>query len=162
MPVGYFTDVTEANDYFDLERLETECWDGLGSGSGIPYKDKLLLNAFNRLYYDPRWSLPDPAGPPSAADLVVLKKAQAEEAYYLCVHLEDEDRRKGIEAQGVIEAGIVKEKYDQGSRDDLPVPAVVQALLYPWLVDYAEFGIVDIGRDEEVSAKTKVTGFWGK
>jgi hypothetical protein len=159
MPVGYFADVTEANDYFDLERLETECWDGLGSGSGVPYKDKVLMNAFNRLYHDPRWSLPHPAGPPSAADLVVLKIAQAEEAYYLCVHLEDEDRRKGLQAQGVIKAEIVKEWYDPKGLQDLPVPAVVQALLTPWLVDYAEFGIVDIARDENQSAKAKVKSY---
>ena len=158
MPVGYFLDVSEANDYFDLERLETECWDGLGSGSGIPYKDKLLLNAYNRIYYDPRWQLPTYADA-SAAELVILKKAQAEEAYYLCVHLEDEDRRKGLEAQGVIEAGIVKEKYDPKRLDDLPVPAFVQGLLYPWLIDYDEFGIVDLGRDEEESVHTKVTNF---
>jgi hypothetical protein len=158
MPIGWFVDVTEANDYFTDERLETECWDGLGSGSGIPYKDKVLLQAYNRLYYDPRWTLPTYAQA-TAADLVILTKAQAEEAYYLCVHLEDEDRRKGLEAQGVIKAEIVKEWYDPNRLDDLPVPAAVQALLYPWLVDYNEFGIVDIGRNENKSAKAKVGKF---
>ena len=158
MPIGYFTDMTEANDYFDDERLETECWDGLGSGSGVPYKDKVLLNAYNRIYYDPRWQLPTYADA-SAAELVILKKAQAEMAYYLCIHLEDEDRRKGIEAQGVIEAGIVKEKYDKDRLDDMSVPHFVIGLLYPWLIDYDEFGIVDLGRDEEESVHTKVTNF---
>jgi hypothetical protein len=158
MPIGWFFDMTEANDYFADERLETECWDGLGSGSGIPYKDKVLLQAYNRLYGDPRWELPTYAEA-TAAELLKLTMAQAEEAYYLCVHLEDEDRRKGLEAQGVIKAEIVKEWYDPTRLDDLPVPAIVQAILYPWLVDYNEFGIVDLGRDEDESAKTKVNKF---
>jgi len=158
MPIGWFLDMTEANDYFADERLETNCWDDLGSGSGVPYKDKVLIQAYNRLYNDPRWELPTYVEA-AATDLPKLRMAQAEEAYYLACHLEDEDRRKGIQAQGVVEAGIIKEKYDAKRLEDLPVPAVVQAILYPWLVDYDEFGAVDLARDEEESVHTKVHDF---
>lgn len=157
--IGYFVDIVEANDYFALERLETACWDDLGSGSGAPFKDKVLLQAFNRLTTDPRWELPAYADA-TATEILKLRMAQAEEAYYLCVHLEDEDRRIGLEAQGVIEAGVVKEKYDKDRLDTLPVPALVQAILFPWLVDYNEFGAADIGRDEERSVHHKVRGHY--
>ncbi|MBE3109317.1 MAG: hypothetical protein IMZ46_02215 [Acidobacteria bacterium] len=157
--IGYFVDIVEANDYFALERLETACWDDLGSGSGVPFKDKVLLQAFNRLMSDPRWKLPLYANA-TAAEILKLRMGQAEEAYYLACHLPDEDRRKGLQAQGVIEAGVVKEKYDIGRLDDLPVPAIVQAILYPWLIDYAEFGVADIGRDEERSVHHKVRGHY--
>jgi hypothetical protein len=158
MPIGYFVDIIEANDYFANERLETACWDDLGSGSGFPYKDKVLLQAYNRLFNDPRWELPLYADA-TAVEIIKLRMAQAEEAYYLACHLEDEDRRKGLQAQGVIEAGVVKEKYDVQRLQDLPVPAVVEAILFPWLVDYDEFGAVDLARDEEESVHTKVHDF---
>jgi hypothetical protein len=153
MNIGWFTGVADAEIYFADERLETSEWDALASGM----KPKVLLNAYNRLYYDPRWQLPtfDEA---SAADLVILKKANGEMAYYLAQHLADEDRRKGIQAQGVVEAGIVKEKYDKDMLMEIPVPPWVIGLLSQWSTEeYA--GAIDLARDEDESVHTKVHKF---
>lgn len=147
MSIGYFADLADAEDYFGLERLESECWDDLGSGSGGGLKDRVLINAYNRIFYDSRWSLPTYASA-SATALVRLRKANGEMAYYLCQHLADEDRRKGIQAQGVIEAGVVKEKYSEAKLDSIPVPPFVVELLSPWTTT-KRFGAVKLDRDEE-------------
>jgi hypothetical protein len=156
MAIGYFTDVAEADDYFIDERLETEAWDDLIESSPTFQKTKVLTNAFNRIFHLKDYSLPDPALPPSAAQLVKLKMAQAEMAYYLAVHLGDEDRRKGLQAQAVIEAVRVKEKYDEAKIYDVAVPAFVKELLDEWKITGTEFGAVDICRDENESVGTKV------
>lgn len=147
MSIGYFADLADAEDYFAIERLESAAWDDLGSGSGGGLKDRVLLNAYNRIYYDPRWDLPTYAVA-SPSEITKLRIANAEMAYYLCIHLADEDRRKGIQAQGVIEAGIVKEKYSEKALMDLPIPPFVIALLEPWSTD-SNFAAINLIRDEE-------------
>ena len=146
MSIGWFIDLDEARTYFEAERLETEAWDDLFASDGI-LETKVLIQAYNRIYYDPRWSLPTYAEA-SAAALVELSKANAETAYYLAVHLADEDRRKGLTAQGVIEAGVVKEKYSEGSLMDLPVPPFVIAILKPWSTERFA-GALEISRDDD-------------
>jgi len=155
--IGYCADLADAENYFSDERLETALWDDLGSGS--PLKTKALNMAYNRIFNDPRWDLPvNTAVSTSTAALVKLRKANCEEAYYLIEHLEDEDERKGIQAQAVVGAGVVKEQYAEAGLQDLPVPPFVIALLADWAVDVA-FGIVDIARDEEKKATAKASIF---
>lgn len=153
--IGYFTDVAEAETYFEDERLETEAWDVLVESSPTFQRTKVLTNAFNRIYYLKNYSLPAP-GSASPAALIKLKKAQAEMAYYLAVHLADEDRRKGLQAQAVTDAGVVKESYDPNKLYDIPVPPFVKELLDEWETSGQEFGAVDICRDENVGVGTKV------
>ena len=145
MSIGYFDDIIDADAYFEEERLETEAWDDLEELSG--YKAKVLIQAYNRIYYDPRWSLPTYAKA-SAAALIELSKANAEMAYYLAVHLADEDRRKGIQAQGVVTAGVVKEQYAEKHLMDLPVPPFVIAILKPWSTERFA-GVLEVARDDD-------------
>lgn len=154
MSVGYFADINAAKTYFTGQRLETWAWDDLADDAA---RTKAVKMAYNRLYYDPRWDLPTYAAA-TPAELDVLEIANAEMAYYLAVHIDDEDRRKGLQAQGVIKAGIVKEDYSDKMLMELPVPPIVIALLAPWLKE-RHFGAVDIERDEEESVKTKVHDF---
>lgn len=158
MSIGYFVDIADANDYFDLERLETSAWDALLEITGHYERSKAVTQAFNRLYFDPRWTLPDYAHA-TADELEILRKANAEMAYYLAVHLEAEDHRKGLQAQATTEAGVVKEKYDTARADTVPVPAAVVAMLAPWVILPTAFGIVNLERDEEESVDTKVDEF---
>lgn len=158
MSIGWFDDLADAETYFEDERLETEAWDNLAETSGSLQKSKVLKMAYNRLYFDPRWELPTYAEA-AAAELVVLKKANGEMAYYLALHLADEDRRKGIQAQGVIEAGVVKEKYAEGMLMGVPVPPAVGALLEYFIAEKPSFGAIDLARDEEESVHTKVHKF---
>lgn len=154
--IGWFDDLANAKAYFTVERLITTAWDALPDDATMT---KAVKNAYNRIYYDPRYAVPTYADA-TAAQLVVLKIVNGEMAYYLAQHLEDEDRRMGLESQHVIEAGIVKEKYDKDKLGDLPVPAFVDAMLEEegFLTEKA-FGLVDVGRDEDKSVDTKVDDF---
>lgn len=145
MSIGWFIDMNDADAYFTLERLDTDAWDDLGSGTGL--KDKAITQAYNRLYYDPRWELPTYAEA-SATDLVRLRKANGEMAVYLVIHLSDEDRRKGIQAQGVTQADIVGETYAESMLMEVPVPPAVIALLSPWSTEQ-HFGAINLVRDED-------------
>ena len=158
MAIGYFTDVAEAEDYFELERLETEAWDALLESSPTFQKSKVLTNAFNRIYFLKDYVLPVP-GTESPAQAIKLKKAQAEMAYYLAVHLADEDRRKGLQAQAVVAAGVVKENYDADKLYDIPVPPFVKELLDEFYDGGKEFAATDLCLDEGQSVGTKICDF---
>ena len=149
MSIGYFDEIADADTYFEDERLETEAWDDLEELSGGVLKTKVLKQAYNHIYYDPRWSLPTYAAAlATALILSELQKANAEMAYYLAVHLADEDRRKGLQAQGVITAGVVKEQYSEKHLMDLPVPPFVIAILKPWSTERFA-GVLEISRDDD-------------
>ena len=95
----------------------------------------------------------------TAAQLVILIKAQSEMTYYILMHLEDEDRRKGIQAQGVVSAGIVKEAYDKDKSSEVPIPPIVKTMLVDYYKFTAPFYSVDIDRDENEAVSEDVTDF---
>lgn len=155
MSIGWFSNLGDAKDYFREERLETGAWDSLDDTK----RTKLINQAYNRIYHSPKYDVPTYAAA-TAAQLVKLRIVNAEMAYYLAVHLADEDRRKGLHAQGVLEAGIVKEVYDKDMLTDLPVPPFVEAMLDDaGFVTEKAFGMVDIDRDENKSVDEKVDDF---
>jgi len=156
MSLGWFDDLDDAEDYFTDERLVTTSWDELSTDA---LKTKAITNGYNRIYYDPRYDVPTYADA-TAAQLVKLKIINGEMSYYLAQHLEDEDRRMGLEAQHVTHAGVVKESYDKDRLNDLPVPPFVDAMLEDagFLTEKA-FGMIDIDRDEDESVDTKVDDF---
>lgn len=146
MSIGWFDDLDDAQDYFDTERLDQSAWTALDDDKK---QENVLTMAYNRIYYSAAYTVPTYAAA-TAAQLVVLKKVCGEMAYYLAVHLNDEDKRKGIQAQGVIEAGIVKEVYDKDMLMEVPIPPVVHG----WLVAGGFlasqlFHAVDIRRNED-------------
>ena len=157
MPViGWFDDLANAELYFTTDRLVTTSWDALATDA---LKTKAVINAYNRIFYDPRYAVPTYALA-TAAQLVILKIVNGEMSYYLAQHLEDEDRRKGLQAQAVIEAGIVKEVYNKDDLMALPVPPMVDAMLEAeGFTTEKAFGLVDIDRDEDESVDTKVDDF---
>lgn len=157
MSIGWFDDLDDAKAYFTVERLVTTAWDALVV-LGDPTATKAVINAYNRIYHDPRYVVPTYADA-TVAQLVILKIVNGEMAYYLAQHLEDEDRRMGLRAQGVTKAGIVKEEY----KDDLelPVPPFIDALLEEegFVAVEKAFDILDVDRDEDESVDTKVDDF---
>jgi hypothetical protein len=153
MAWDYFLNQADADAYFTVERLVTTDWDALNAAN----KEKCVNFAYNRMFYDPTYSLPTLANA-TAAQLVVLRKATGELAYYVAQHLDDEDRRKGIQAQGVEEAGIVQEVYNEDMLMTLPYPPIVLAWLLPFKADRPIFK-TDIDRDEDESVDENVTDF---
>ena len=146
MAFGWCANLAVADNYFATERLETMCWDNLES-SGDVKKEAALIMAYNRLYYGNEFTLPTFAAA-SPAELIILVKANCEMACYLSIHLSDEDRRKGLQVQGVIEAGIVKEKYHEDWLERIPIPPIVWGMLWLYKTKKAFFA-VDLTRDED-------------
>lgn len=156
MSLGWFDDLADAELYFTEERLITTAWDALTEDDT---KTKAVKNAYNRIYHSPKYDVPTYADA-TAAQLIILKIVNGEMAYYLSQHMEDEDRRMGLESQHVTDAGIVKEKYNKDKLDELPVPPFVDALLEEeGFVTKKAFGIVDVDRDEDESVDTEVDEF---
>lgn len=142
MALGWFSNLVEADLYFTDERLETTAWDLLSNAQKI----KSVTNAYNRIYYSGIYNVPTYLAA-TPAQLQILKRANGEMAYYLAIHLADEDRRKGIQVQGTIQAGIVLESYDPNWLQKLPIPPFVNALLLAFVKAKA-LKIVDLERDE--------------
>ena len=156
--IGYLT-IAAADAYFST-RLFSTAWTSIPVDSGNVKKTAALTTAFDRLFYCGLFSLPTLAAA-TADQLVILKKAQCEFSLYLLQHLADEDRRKGIQAQGVTVAGIVKEQYAEADLTTLPIPPIVSKMLdaagfsAPAI---APFYAVDIDRREDESVDTSVVG----
>lgn len=151
MNLGWFANLTEANNHFNQNR-PFKVWDDITDDSA---KEAVLRYGYDRIYHSPQWDVPTYAAA-SAEQLVVLRIINAEMAEYLITHLADEGRRKGLQAQNVIHAGIVKEIYDKDHLDKLPIPANVLDLLKPFKTGIP-FYATDIDRDEEESVTEDVT-----
>lgn len=158
MSLGWFDDIADAKAYFTGERLVTTKWDALDPEDDDTTKqEKAIKNAYNRIFYNSKYDVPTYADA-SDAQKVILKKVNGEMAYYLAQHLEDEDRRVGLRAQGVIKAGIVEEAYKEDL--ELPIPPFIDELLEAeGFVTEKAFGMVDVDRDEDESVNTKVDEF---
>ncbi len=113
-------------------------------------KEGAIITAYNWLMGCPQFSL---AASATAAQAV--KDAQCEMVLFLVIHQPDIDLRVGLQAQGVREAGIVKEKYDGKNR--MPIPPAVMTLLDAYRVD-TPIHLVDIERDEEQNVSYDAPG----
>ena len=100
-----------------------------------------LVTAYNRLMGSPLLT-----GFPATATQA-MKDAQCEYALYLLQHLPDEDIRLGLQTQGVIAAGVVKERYGK-TPTDLPFPPTVLSLLKSYTTS-KPYRVFDLERDEE-------------
>lgn len=155
MSIGWLADLAEANTYFSTERLETAFWDALTTISGgKDEKTAVLKMAYNRLRHCRDFTIP---ATPTAAQLEKLKAAQLETAYYLAQHSKSEDARKGLEAQGTLQAGVVKEVYAESMLKTLALPAIVYELMDEFAAYSTPFYAVDIDRDEDYPVDEDVT-----
>lgn len=150
MAFDWFSNLAEANSYFSNERLISTSWDALTDAQ----KTKVIVNAYNWIYYSKRFNVPKLADA-TAEQLVILKKAQGECCYFLAMHLDDMDRRKGIQAQGVTHAGIVKETYDIDSLQELSFPPIVIDMLSDFDLQVG-LSVLEIDRDEDETVDTDV------
>jgi hypothetical protein len=149
MPDIGWVEQTAAATFFTT-RYGCSAWATLVSADQI----SLLTTAWNRILHDSRWTIP---ASPSATEKANLAYAQELTAWYMYVHLKDEDRRKGLQAQGVIAAGLVKENYDKDSLDKIPLPQEAVDVLVDAFVTHKPFYQVDVDRREPVGADQDVT-----
>ena len=144
MAIGWLTNMAEANTYYST-RYGGTGWILFGEDN----KTALLTTAYNRIRFNKNYSIPSS---PTSTQLEKLKMAQEELAWHYYIHLVDEDRRKGLQAQGVIEADVVGETYDSEKLYDLPLPPFVKHLLSEF--SSGKFiGLANVGRDEDEDAK---------
>jgi len=154
--IGYLT-LTQADAYFST-RLSSDAWTTIPLTSGRAKETAALTTAYDRLFYSGLFDLPIFVSA-TAAELLILQKAQCEMALYMLIHLADEDRRKGLQAQGVTAAGIVKETYSDKDLVTLPIPPFVAHILEDFSTAPAPFYVSDIDRDEEKGANEDVTDY---
>lgn len=151
--IGWIS-VTDANGYF-LKRLESTSWDALTTTSAKNEKEAVLYMAYDRLRFCREFSVP---ASPTADQTERLKLAQCETAYYLAMHLLSEDRRKGVQAQGVVGAGVVKETYSEAYLSKIPLPPIVYEMMEEFS-DALPFYVREVARDEEEAVGEDVSEF---
>lgn len=149
MPFTDWVSLSEAKDFF-YYRPGAEDW---AQASDL-IQTKYLTASYNRIYFDPRWTIP---ATPSAAQKIKLAYATELTAWYMYQHIEDEDRRKGLQAQGVISAGIVKENYSAEMLSAIPLPPEALAILDSFFTSAKPFYPIDIDRREPVGADQDTT-----
>ena len=125
----------EANTYFDDRVMASDYWtDGAGDNSPA------LITAYKWLNAG-KYDFPETATQP-------IKDAQCEYAFFLLQHQPGLDLRMGLQAQGVIAAGVVKERYKDDNYVELPIPPIVQKLLEDYVTDRPVY-LVNLERNEE-------------
>jgi len=137
--VGTNSWVTEAaaNTYFEGRIKASDYWTNSASDN-IP----ALITAYKWLNAG-GYSFP-------ATPTQNMKDAQCEMAFFLLQHQPDLDLRMGLQAQGVIVAGVVKERYKDDNTVELPVPPIVATLLEEYSTGRPVY-LVNIERNEEES-----------
>lgn len=127
----------QANTYFEARIRSSDYWLDGGDDS-LP----ALITAYKWLNAG-SYSFPDPA-------TQGMKDAQCEMAFFLLQHQPELDLRMGLQSQGVIGAGVIKEKYKDDNYVELPIPPLVKKLLEAYSTDRAAY-IIDIARNENES-----------
>jgi len=142
--VGTNTWVTgqEAEDYF-ATRLNSETWTEATNTEKI----QALIMAYRQLSAA-AYSFP-------AVTVDAMKYAQYEQALFLLAYSSDIDARMALQAQGVIEAGIVKEKYSSLGAIPICVTAKSWVKNYEIIADNLFCG--DVRRDEEYDADEEIS-----
>ena len=141
--IGWIS-LADALTYF-VTRIGADASNSAGWASLTdPVRTALLTTAYNRINNDPMFTIP---ASPSAAELAKLEIVQCELSWYMQIHILAEDKRKGIQAQGVIEAGIVKEKYYTEDLHTVPYPPIVLTLLEGFNNEISPIALTEIDRD---------------
>lgn len=136
-----FCTAQEAEDYF-ATRMSVDAWDDATDDNQI----RALITAYNQLVNSGLFSFP-------ATTTNAIKYAQCEQALFLLQQGDDIDSRRALQAQGVVEAGIVKEKYS-GDLQGVAICANARAFLKDYAIEDNQLFVGDVNRDEEESADT--------
>lgn len=126
----------DANIYLEDRLDASEYW-----ASGVE-KDKALITAYRQLNGCGYFEFPSTSSQ-------VMKDAQCEQALFLLIHQKDIDKRKGLQAQGVVSAGIVKEGYDRDMLMKVPIAPIVTQMLEDYSAEGKPLYASDLKRDEE-------------
>ncbi len=134
---GWIT-LAEAETYMATRLGASEHWHTGAS------KEAALQTAYNQLVACGLFSFPETV-------VAAMKNAQCEMALFLLIHQKDMDVRKGLQAQGVTQAGVVQESYDASKAGGMSIPPIVSAMLDDYATE-TNIHVVDLERDEEEDA----------
>lgn len=129
---------TEANTYMSERLGAADYWT-----NGATNNVAAIITAWTWLTNSPKFSFPTAV----ASITTVMKYIQFEMALFLLQHQPDIDLRMGLQAQGVTDAGIVKERYSLAIHG-IPLPATVVDMAQAFL-NQRNIYILDLERDEE-------------
>ncbi len=124
----------EADEYFEARVTADDYWT-VDAADNIP----ALITAYKWLNAG-KWDFP-------TTPLQPMKDAQCEMALFLIQHQPDLDLRMGLQVQGVIAAGVVKERYKNDNSVELPFPPIVEQLLEGYDSERPAY-LVNIERNE--------------
>jgi len=124
----------EANTYFASRVKADDYWTDGGDDSIAS-----IVTAYNWL--SAKYTLP-------VVGTTAIKNAQCEMALFLLQHQPDLDLRMGLQAQGVITAGVVKERYKDDNTVEMPIPPIVQQLLQAYDTNRPVY-LINLERNEE-------------
>lgn len=127
----------EATTYFATRMGASTFWDALTDAE----KTAAIITAYYQLTTCGLFSLPT-----TATD--TIKRGQLEQALFLAAHGQDIIRRMGLQSQGVLSAGIVKETYDKNMRGQIPVSAEVLNMLKDYKLRENAYAF-DLTRDDD-------------
>ena len=125
--------VAEADTYLGDRVGVSQYWDAIAE------KAAALVTAYRWLVGSGEFAFPTTV-------TQIMKDAQCEYALFMIQHQPDIDLRLGLQEQGVIEAGIVKEKY-RGGNPGIPYPPIVQSMLRPFTTS-GPFKLINLERDD--------------
>lgn len=139
MATSLILTLNDAEEYFNT-RLWTDAWDTANESTKL----KALHTAFNRL--NAEYNLVDIPDTPSKQ-----VHAICDMALFLLQSGEGLERRAGLQAQGVVKAGLVEETY-KADMDSMMIPASVVRMLKEWKVASSDTyaGLVSISRNENL------------
>jgi len=138
MAIGWLVDIAEANTFYEKRAGVVSLWSGLDEDTE---KVPALTTAYNHILRSSEVSIPDS---PTVAELVILKYAQLEYALDFVISEDGQVRRRAVIAQGVTDAGLIKEKYKVGR---IGLPDYVLDILMDFKTEKAGY-VTEIYRDE--------------
>jgi len=127
----------EANTYFESRIKAGDYWI-----NDAPDNIPALITAYNWLNAG-KYTFPTTATQP-------IKDAQCEMALFLLQNQAGLDLRMGLQAQGVIAAGVVKERYKNDNTVEMPIPPIVAQLLDSYDTESPVY-MINLERNEEES-----------
>lgn len=143
MPDTYgWATLDEAEAYFALRLGASDHWNSNTN------KPAALTTAYNMLRDSGNFSFPA-SEEATEAQLETMKRMQFEQALFIASDIDGIMSRMNLQAQGVIEAGIVSEKYNSGVL--IPIAGTALALGKELLAAKRAFGAVKISRDERTN-----------
>lgn len=125
----------EADSYMESRIGAEDYWD-----DGDVKNHASLITAYKELNNTNKFTFPTTA-------TAIMKDAQCEYALYLLIHEPDRSIREGLQTQAVVEAGIVKEKYNRAGTT-VHFPPLIESMLADYKTE-KPFFIFDVERDEE-------------